>query len=88
MRQVRVRIKTHIWRHKAVLVCPDEDAMERLAAQIATAIERFTATKLHWEQVAGLEEAVDFVLKGDDHMRVVCLDLSISLSISLSIAPV
>ena len=80
MRQVRVRIKTHIWRHKAVLVCPDEDAVERLAAQIATAIERFTATKLHWEQVARIEGDVDRVLtKGGDHTLVLHDELTVSL---------
>ena len=94
---VRVKIENHIWRHEAVLEVPDVDAAEVpdvdaaevpdvnaaevLANYIATAVERFADTKLHWEQVARLEEAVDLVLKGDDHTQVVRPDLSISLSI-------
>ena len=86
---VRVKIENHIWTHEAVLEVPDVDAAEVpdvnaaevLANYIATAVERFADTKLHWEQVARLEEAVDLVLKGDDHTQVVRPDLSISLSI-------
>lgn len=78
---VRVKIENHIWTHEAVLEVPDVDAAEVLANHIATAVERFADTKLHWEQVARLEEAVDLVLKGDDHTQVVRPDLSISLSI-------
>ena len=76
---VSIRIKNHIWRHEAVLEVPDVDAAEVLANYIATAVERFADTKLHWEQVAWLEEAVDLVLKGGDHTQVVRPDLSISL---------
>ena len=87
---VRVKIENHIWTHEAVLEVPDVDAAEVpdvnaaevLANYIATAVERFADTKLHWEQVARLEEAVDLVLtKNNNHTQVIRPDLSISLSI-------
>ena len=51
---VRVKVKTHIWRHEAVLEAPDVNAVEVVANYIATAVERFADTKLSQSPFGGI----------------------------------